>query len=278
MMNAISIRTNRLDVWKIVARNYPQSIKQYKIFCVIEDKLHTSEKDVLDILTSNNITNYEIIHSTEMENALEPHLSNKDFLKLYKGNTMTLTSWYIRNNYEVSKLLMLDEDVILTKDFIKVFAYSKNAFYSYDGNIARDKTEETNAVWLELFGKESILYTPWSNPVLHINDKIDAEKELQNIIKIYQHPHFINKAISQRAWHLSYFDQTALGMLYYDRNDFVDLRKNTSLIVMGESNINYGKIIRDIKSKSFVHLCCKSKLTILKTLVKEGVLIDGDIL
>lgn len=271
-MNAIAIRTNRLDVWKIVARNYPSSIYKYKLFLVIEDKLKTSKDDVLKILAENGFTNFQILHSTDIEDDFSKLLCNNEFVKLYKGNTMTLTSWYIRRHYDVTKLLLLDEDVLLNDDFDIVFNYDKNAFYSYDGNIARDRTVETELEWKKLFDKQSALYTPWSNPSLHVDSKINKTKEQDDLIKIYESDYFINKAKKQRSWHISYFDQTALGMVYFDRLDYVDLRTSTSLIIMGPNNINMDKIERDVKTKKFTHLCCKSKLSILDELVKKGVL------
>lgn len=282
-MNIICVVSNDIFRFKVFINNLPECISNYKLIFVTDprlgDKIDCFKKlsPETDVISSREVLN-------EYHNILSTTNPNVDKYPL--GYKMILP-WYISRKYNLSKLFLLDDDIILTNKLDYLFenidhpsSVATTFMGSSLGLHGLNSTLIEKA--LSINGIESNVVVPYINGgnILFSND-INFDEYIASV-KEYLESDIVTELISkQKYWWSYYIDEVFFSALFkqYSKHfkGVYDLYKHVKQYVVCPSNVE--KHIMDIGANiekyALTHYAPFDTDTLYPQLIKKGYL-KGD--
>lgn len=122
-MNAIAVNANNLDLFRALIWNLPEEVED-DLFCIFTDtRLGDKTKELEEILKSSQLNlNYRVFTNRIVYDKLAEIMPITDFAESYTMSINMLMYWFcFKFNKKIDGLLVIDDDVILSKSINNLF-------------------------------------------------------------------------------------------------------------------------------------------------------------
>lgn len=274
-MDIICVVTNDIYRFKILTGNLPSNIKDYKLVFVTDPRLGNSINDFKQLYSDA-----EFISSNEVLNFYHDDLhTSDDNINKYPLGYKIILPWYISKLYNFDKLLMLDDDIIITEKIKELFD-SINGPSVYATYLMHKKTSfpklDSDLICLALRVNEidENKIIPYINGGHIMFTKDINYDEYISRIKIYmENPITIDLINKQEYWWSYYIDEVFFSALFQDYSKKYDGIYDLHKYVMIHSTID--GIGNSLKKHAVLHFAPFDTNTLYPQLLKKGYL-KGD--
>lgn len=274
-MNIICVVTNDIYRFKILIDNLPSNIKDYKLIFVTDPRLGNSI-GIFEQLYSDAefISSYEVLNS--YHNDL--HTINNNIDKYPLGYKIIIP-WYLSKLYKFDKLLMLDDDIIITEKIKEIFDHINNpsvcATYFMHKNVSFPKLDSnliSHALMTNgLDENELILYINGGH-IMFTKD-IDYEDYILKIKTYIESPIVTDLISKQKYWWSYYIDEVFFSALFKKYSEQFDGVYDLYKYVTIHAAIN--SIENSLKKSAILHFAPFDTDSLYPQLIKKGYL-KGD--
>lgn len=266
MRNAVCILANNMEYFSLFVQNYPEELRSddYRLIVANEIRIGDKTKEIKRILKKENIKNYRLITSDEVNKKLKKEVIDNGFVNDYTMSMNILSLWYIKKYMkDIQKVLLLDDDVILRKGISDLFISDIHLFKSnrLSAGLADFEKQSKNAknIYNEWFRIFNIDFSEdwWKNKYLKkyansgqrliILDKLDLNRYEDKLRDFFSSDIFY-EAWQLRRSHISwYFDERFETFYFFNElND--ELRKTTFLIVSKTEKLTDSSVRKMLRS------------------------------
>lgn len=260
MKNVICILANNLELFKIVTNNLPENIN---LFVINDTRLGDKINDLKAIYP-----NATYIRGNDMIDEFDFHPNVRRFALVLK----LLIPTYMFKHYDCDKVLLLDDDVIITDKIHELFDTYVNGMSALGmlekPPIKNDIRHQLILKICELFNVEHIPLLQSSNGGIILFDRDTIDNEYKQAVIDYVSDALMTQAlIDARSWSTYQLDEIFFS--YFTKRHNYPSMKLAKCVADAYEKIDWEKYGRYIKNKALFHIVNrKHKVDVFKDLVK----------